>query len=432
MAVIGIDLTPLQTGHKMRGIGSTALNIMINIPQEDKKRHTFIVFLYPRDVSDILRSIDSTSFDNLIIRQIEEYPAAYPPLKSLDGIKAIPRRYKDYRDSRRLGTRRITDTDDIDVFLQFEQDVIPPRSVKTITIAYDLIPYILEPDYLWNYSTARHAYHYSRRGAVLCQLRRNAYLGNIRTVMKRSSKILAISKQTRHDFIKYTKVSDQKISLCYLGVSPKATASPTKPHHVIRYTGTQWGDIQSKESLPTNQFLLFVGGLDARRRINTLVGAFNQLRARGYPLNLVLAGDTMNGPNSVPNQIVKESLINSSYLDDIYMLGYVDDTTRDWLYKNALAFVYPTKYEGFGLPVLEALRYGTHVITSQNSSLIEITDASVDFIDSSERICEKVIELLTIKGTDEADQREKRKESAEKFTWASTSTTVMLEIKKLL
>ena len=110
------------------------------------------------------------------------------------------------------------------------------------------------------------------------------------------------------------------------------------------------------------------------------------------------------------------------------MLGFVDDSTREWLYQNALAFVYPSRYEGFGLPVLEALRYGTPVITSYNSSLKEITNDVVVYTDTGDDIRQKVIELLYDKKYKVTS--EQRQKQAELFSWMQTANTVMSELDK--
>ena len=117
---------------------------------------------------------------------------------------------------------------------------------------------------------------------------------------------------------------------------------------------------------------MFVGGADPRRKLEDLIAAFNQLRARGTELKLVLAGDTMKGVETIPTPVAHHALNTSAYIDDIIFAGFIDDNVRDWLYKNTDALVFPSTYEGFGLPVVEALRYGTHVISYDNQATIEI------------------------------------------------------------
>lgn len=432
MATIGVDLSPLQSAHRMRGIGATAMNVLRNLPQEYKKNHAFVFFLYKDGEKDALDLIDASSFSNYTVRYIEHETTDYPSVKSREGLMAIPKRVADYFANRQYGTRRITNVSDLDAFLQFEQDIIPPKDVRSVVIAYDLIPYILESDYLWGYSTARYKHNYSRRGAFLTHMRRKRYLSTIRNATERASKVVAISNQTKEDFIRLIGTSPEKISVCYLGVDQvDLSAKVQKPAEVNRYIATGWGDIKVSEGLPDSPYLLFAGGVDPRRKVTDLISAFNQLRGRGYNIKLVLVGDTMFGPNSVPIARVKDALLASSYQEDIYMLGFVSEDTREWLYKNALAFVYPTKYEGFGLPVLEAMKYGTPVITSNNSSLREIASKEALFVDTSADTVDQVIKLLNTKSSQRSRAHQSSTQHVSTFTWKKTAISIFGEVGSL-
>src|SRR5680860_37195 len=92
-----------------------------------------------------------------------------------------------------------------------------------------------------------------------------------------------------------------------------------------------------KESLKNQRFLLFVGGVDHRRKLDDVVTAFNHLRAQGEDIKLVLSGDIMLGAEAITTASAREALLKSSYLDDVCFLGFTDDKTRDWLYSAALA-----------------------------------------------------------------------------------------------
>lgn len=102
----------------------------------------------------------------------------------------------------------------------------------------------------------------------------------------------------------------------------------------------------------------------------------------------------MFGPTQVANPSLQAYLSDTAYPDDILFLGFTDDNTKDWLYENALAFVFPSVYEGFGLPVLEAMRYGTPVITYNNSSISEIAGDAALYADGALGIAEGVRSLL--------------------------------------
>jgi len=313
------------------------------------------------------------------------------------------------------------------VFLQFEQDVIPPKGVRSVVIAYDLIPYILEADYLWSYSTARKHHGYSRRGALKAHVKRHLYIHTIRTVMNRAHKIIAISAHTKQDFITHAGIDAGKIGVCYLGVSDTNAKEQLKPSSVARYINTSWGDVKVSEKLPSTPFLLFIGGADPRRKLAVVVHAFNLLRAQGYELHLVLAGDTMLGPNSVPNTEAREALLSSSYLNDIYLIGFVNNSTREWLYKNALAFVYPSKYEGFGLPILEAMRYGTPVVTFKNSSIAEVAGDAAIYSDDFGSMSSSIQDIIKNKNTAQLYKNLGIKQVS-KFSWEKSANQILSKL----
>lgn len=168
---------------------------------------------------------------------------------------------------------------------------------------------------------------------------------------------------------------------------------------------------------------MFVGGADPRRRLVDLVAAFNNLRAQGHDIKLVLAGDTMLGAFMVPHLELQEYLKHTSYLDDIHFVGFVNDAQRDWLYQNALAFVYPSLYEGFGLPILEAMQYGTPVVSYNNSSISEISGDAAIIVNDYYNIVEVVNKLLT-----DTEQYKRLvsagKKQAAKFSWQETSRAI--------
>jgi glycosyltransferase involved in cell wall biosynthesis len=122
------------------------------------------------------------------------------------------------------------------------------------------------------------------------------------------------------------------------------------------------------------KFWLCVGTLEPRKNHMGLLRAYAQHKTRfGKVLPLVHAG----GPGWLMNDF-KDEIRKLNLQDDVILLGYVDDTTLQWLYQNCFAFVYPSFFEGFGLPVLEAMSLGAAVITSNTTSIPEIVgDAGI-------------------------------------------------------
>tara|TARA_B100001245_G_scaffold77509_2_gene55120 strand:- start:2438 stop:3739 length:1302 start_codon:yes stop_codon:yes gene_type:complete len=425
MTTIGIDLTPIQGPHRMRGVGATVINVLRSIPDEFKQKHHYVFYCHEDSHAEALELIHASTFPNTTVRSVEPRDLnRYHSIKTPRGLLQLPARILERVQDRIEGDHRIKDIVDLDIFLQFEQDIVPPRGVKTVMIGYDLIPYVLESDYLWSYKTARQNHRYSILASVKAYIKRRFYRNNLRACVKRARKVIAISHQTKSDFVRYLKVSDSKITVSYLGINKSSLKSLPKPDSVIRYIHSSWGDIPVETSLPAKPFLLFVGGADPRRKLTDLVAVYNLLKAQGRDIALVLAGDTMLGFSSVPNMPLQQALLNSSYPEDIYMLGFVDEDTREWLYKNAIAFVYPSRYEGFGLPILEAMQYGTPVITYKNSSIQEIAKDSALYAHDDKTLFEQVKSLsenidLTKK------YRTEGAKLAKDYAWEKTSSDIM-------
>jgi glycosyltransferase involved in cell wall biosynthesis len=295
------------------------------------------------------------------------------------------------------------------------------HGVKKYMIAYDLIPYILEKDYLWSYKTCRH-HGAGRVGSLAMGARRKTYIAKIRINSKKSYRLLAISKQTKNDFIKYAGISNRKIELWYLGINP--TGNQTKPPSQ-KYVGTTWGYFARDLNFDTSKpFLLYVGGTDARRKLDDLVTAFNHLRAEGHELQLVFVGDILQGPGNLPVKESRTALLNSSYKDDIIYLGFASEEVKNWLYEHGLAFVYPSKYEGFGLPILEAMINGAPVVTYQNSSITEVAGNAALYAQDALSIKDAIEKLLSDKKLVKRYVKN-GKNQASNFTWSSTAENLI-------
>lgn len=423
---IGIDISALQTGHRMRGIGASLINFINHLPESAKQTHSFVLFLYEDSGSEnplLLLNLTELDYE---VRYLRRLPASSLPLpgrlrtvnKLLTGLYGAWLTL--------FGDRRIRSLRGIDVFLQFDQmQPLPLKlQVRSVLIIYDLIPLIMEVDYLRSYKISREL-GYSRKRALLAYLARKTYKRKIKKNTQRARKLLSISEHTKRDFIHYLRVPSRKIEVCLLGVENKDIDADSSPHPSLEeYIDTSWGYLKRPLTLQNRPFLLFVGGADPRRKLADLVAAFNNLRARGHEVDLVFTGDTMLGRKKVPHVELQEYFEQTSYMEYIHFLGFTSDDERNWLYRNALVFVYPSAYEGFGLPVLEAMQYGTPVITYDNSSIKEIAGDAALYANDFKTIATEVEQLLN-----DASLRKKLAEKgirqATKFSWAQTSKKII-------
>ncbi len=177
--------------------------------------------------------------------------------------------------------------------------------------------------------------------------------------VEKAEKIIAVSKTTKKDLIKFYNLPDEKIKVIYNGWE-KTQVKPKK----------------TKINLKPKKYCLFVSTIQPRKNIARLAQAFDKFKKQTRSdLRLVIAGKKGWLWKDIFRQI--EKLENK---DQIIFTGYVDDAELAWLYKNALFFIHPSLYEGFGLPVLEAFSWGLPTACSFTGSLPEIAgEASIYF-----------------------------------------------------
>ena len=175
--------------------------------------------------------------------------------------------------------------------------------------------------------------------------------------IERATRVLADSQATKNDLIELLGVSSAKIS-----VVPGGVEARFRP---VRDT-VRLAEVRNRYHLP-QWFILSVGTIEPRKNFAGLIAAFGQLRRQtGLPHALVIAGKNGWLYRDIYEQVSKEGL--SEY---VHFIGFVADDDLPALYTLADMFVFPSLYEGFGLPPLEAMACGTPVVTSNRASLPE-------------------------------------------------------------
>ena len=231
---------------------------------------------------------------------------------------------------------------------------------------------------------------------------RTMYRLGLRAAVRRADAIVTPSRHTAEDVLSRTKVDPRK-----LHVVPEAAALPAS-------------DVDVGEALSHLKvrppYVLFVGTIEPRKNLVRLVRAYRRVAATGVPHALVLAG---------PLGWHHESLMRELALEgpgEIVMTGALAPDELDAVYRAADAFAYPSVYEGFGLPVLEAMTRGVPVVASNTSSLPEVTgDAALGVNPRSIREIASAIESLCT----DVDLAERLaaagRRRAERFTWDETA-----------
>ncbi|HMK53515.1 MAG TPA: glycosyltransferase family 1 protein, partial [Methanobacteriaceae archaeon] len=175
---------------------------------------------------------------------------------------------------------------------------------------------------------------------------------------------ITISHSTKNDCMKYLNIPEEKITVVHIAVD--------EIYKPIINKDQIYDEIRSNYGI-VDPFILFVGTLEGRKNIPTILKAFHKLKKKGINHKLVLVG--MKGWNL---DDIFESIKHLNLQDEIIFPGYVPESDLVKLYNLADVFVYPSLYEGFGLPPLEAMSCGCPVLTSNVSSLPEVVkDAGI-------------------------------------------------------
>jgi glycosyltransferase involved in cell wall biosynthesis len=190
-----------------------------------------------------------------------------------------------------------------------------------------------------------------------------------RTV-ERAARVLADSESTKADLVELLRVPTEKISVVPAGVEPR--------FRPVRDT-VKLNAVRGRYNLP-QWFILSVGTIEPRKNLTRLISAYAQLRRQtGLPHALVIAGKEGWLYQGIYEQAAKEGLT-----EHVHFPGFVDDDDLPALYTLADLLAFPSLYEGFGLPPLEAMACGTPVVASNNSSLPEAVGAAALLVDAED------------------------------------------------
>lgn len=221
----------------------------------------------------------------------------------------------------------------------------------------------------------------SRRASMLPSslywFKQLAYRLIIKIAVKRARRVITVSNFTKDDIIKQLGVSPEKIVVTYEGVanlSSKETVEESKD--LISYI-----DILKKYNL-SRPYLLYVGNAYPHKNLIKLLEVFSRLRLKNPNISLVMVGKDDYFYQRVKRAAEKLGLWRKSALSNVVSFpGYVPDTDLQVLYKQALLYVFPSFYEGFGLPPLEAMSQSCPVISSNQASLPEILGQAAVYFD---------------------------------------------------
>ncbi|MBN2172420.1 MAG: glycosyltransferase family 4 protein [Candidatus Krumholzibacteriota bacterium] len=235
---------------------------------------------------------------------------------------------------------------------------------------------------------------------------RERKIAQYRRAARLCHRLVAVSETTRRDFLARVDCPPERLRVVSEGVDP--AFAPAGAEAVAA--------LARRRGLP-GRYLLYLGSIDRRKNVGRLIGAYARSRVRGE-LPLVLAG----GPGFDGGRIRAEAEA-LGLAGDLVWLGYAADAELPALYSGAAAFLFPTLYEGFGLPILEAMACGTPVLAGDRGAAPETAGGHAVLADpEDETALAAGIEAVLGLG---AAAREAARAHASRFTWEACARGVL-------
>ncbi len=377
MSTIVIDATPLQTDHRYRGIGTYTAGVLDALTSR-RRAYPLGLLAEPHHPDDL------PLLGDLLAR---------------DGVSRVALQRPRWRRSRlrwffgQLGLRRAVRGTTARVFHATDPNGLAhPPGVATVVTLYDFIP-------LHNPVAS------SRLRRLDDQAGYARYLHHVR----RATRLIAISEATKWEAVERLRIAPERITVTPLAVDERRfyPRAPAEVDQVVR---------QYQLRRP---YFLYVGSSDPHKNAAALVRGFDLFSRQGdTDHSLVIAGKW-------PHQAIAALHARYGHMmatGRLRMLGFVPEDALPALYSGATAYVYPSLIEGFGLPVLEAMRCATPVLTSNTSSLPEVGGDAVLYVDPQhpEEIAaamRRIAEDTTLR----ADLVRRGLRQAASFTWARTA-----------
>jgi glycosyltransferase involved in cell wall biosynthesis len=244
---------------------------------------------------------------------------------------------------------------------------------------------------------------------------------------KNAAKILTISEASKSDIIKFYNVPEDKVVVTHLGLR---TDLPTTQKNNMENISKKYG--------VDKKYILFVGTLQPRKNIERLIEAYSNLRTKNQDLPAGKAGLSeyelvIIGKKGWLYEPILEAPKKFNVENSVKFLDFVPDEDMPAFYKNAECYVLPSLYEGFGLPVLEAMKYDCPVLTSNISSLPEAGGDAAVYFDPTD--VQDITNKIGMVLSDSALQKEmikKGREQLKKFSWEKTAQQTLAVLQQVV
>lgn len=235
----------------------------------------------------------------------------------------------------------------------------------------------------------------------------------IKSAIKRSEKIVTVSNFTKDDILKHYAVSEKKIAVTY-----------ESGEEITQNKSKEKGGVIKKYGI-MKPYVLYVGNAYPHKNLEALILAFSEICDKNQ--YLVLVGKEDYFYKKLKQTVSKEQIKNIVFTD------FVPDEELEEIYDNALMYIFPSLYEGFGLPPLEAMRKGVPVASSDHECMKEILGDSAYFFEATDK--EKIKEAIVLVSHNENLRKkliERGLKQVQKFTWKEMASQTLQEYKKII
>lgn len=253
----------------------------------------------------------------------------------------------------------------------------------------------------------------------LLKVRQRLYFRLQEAALKKATHIITVSETSKTDIQKYLGIPEDRITVVMEGV--EETFAKKVPISVVKKYGVQ-GD-----------YVFYIGGFSPHKNVLTLIKAYSLLASSQKLPLLVLGGKRTEtkGGQSTSHQINTE-IIKNGLQKKVIFTDYISEADLPAFYQHARVFVYPSLYEGFGFPPLEAMKAGTPVVTSQRASLGEIVGdgGAITEVTDPKRLAQTLDEILGDKDL-AAKYRQKGYAQVKKFSWEKCALQTQAVFEKI-
>jgi glycosyltransferase involved in cell wall biosynthesis len=260
--------------------------------------------------------------------------------------------------------------------------IVPTRNLDIVVTVHDIIPEIIPEE---------------NNGTFISKFLYRFKMGKV----KQANHIIADSTATRKDLSKHYNIPEEQITTVYLG---------------SQFVVQDFNEIKkSSFSIHSRPYILYLGGFNFRKNVNSIIKAFSAIAEEFPEVDLLMGGKP--SPGQKEELLALCSALNLN--DRVIWHGFIKDEDLPQTYAWSLGFIYPSLYEGFGIPVLEAMQCGVPVITSNCGSIPEIIGEAGLIIDpysieSMSDAIKRIIQDETLRET----LKQKGAIQAEKFSWS--------------